>query len=64
MAEPDPDTLARSQMRRLALSRWENEGGASPCGLVAGSTVPTLRLGRSSSTSSRAQLTGHQTTKR
>jgi len=29
MAEPSPDRLARAHMRWLALSRWDNEGGAS-----------------------------------
>jgi hypothetical protein len=45
MAEPNPDTWAQSHKRRLALSRWDNEGGASASRPVAGSTGPTLRHG-------------------
>ncbi len=37
MAEPNPDTWAQSHMRWLALSRWDNEGGASPSRPTAGS---------------------------
>jgi len=32
MADKEPDLLAASQQRRRALSRWDNEGGAGPCG--------------------------------
>lgn len=31
MTEDQPNTMRQSQLRRLALSRWENEGGASQC---------------------------------
>jgi len=43
MAEPNPDKWAQSHMRWLALSRWDNEGGASPLRPTAGSTDPNLR---------------------
>ena len=32
MADKEPELLAASQQRRRALSRWDNEGGAGPCG--------------------------------
>ena len=37
MAEPNPDTWAQAHMRWLALSRWDNEGGASSSRPTAGS---------------------------
>lgn len=43
MAEPNPDTWAQSHMRWLALSRWDNEGGASPLRPTAGSAGVSLR---------------------
>lgn len=43
MAEPNPDKWAQSHMRWLALSRWDNEGGASPSRYTAGSADPTPR---------------------
>jgi hypothetical protein len=43
MAEPNPDTWAQSHMRWLALSRWDNEGGASPFRPTAGSAGASLR---------------------
>jgi hypothetical protein len=49
MPDKKPDSLDPSQQRQLALSRWDNEGGASPqCpqeGLISGevqSQVPEL----------------------
>lgn len=38
MAEPKPDHWALAHMRWLALSRWDNEGGASPSRHIDGST--------------------------
>ena len=32
MSDLKPDSLASSQQRQLALSRWDNEGGAGPRG--------------------------------
>ena len=32
MAEVKPESVDRSQQRHSALSRWDNEGGAGPCG--------------------------------
>jgi len=32
MAEVKPDSLDPSRQRQMALSRWDNEGGAGPCG--------------------------------
>ena len=43
MAEPNPDRWAQSHMRWLALSRWDNEGGASPSRHTEGSADPTPR---------------------
>jgi hypothetical protein len=43
MAEPNPDRWAQYHMRRLALSRWDNEGGASPFRHTEGSADPTPR---------------------
>ena len=43
MAEPNPDTWAQSHMRWLALSRWDNEGGASRSRPTKGSADPTFR---------------------
>ena len=40
MAEPNPDRWAQSHMRWLALSRWDNEGGASPPRHTEGSADP------------------------
>jgi len=37
MADPNPDRWAQSHMRWLALSRWDNEGGASPSRHTEGS---------------------------
>ncbi len=49
MPDKKPDSLDPSQQRQLALSRWDNEGGASPHrpreGLISGevqSQVPEL----------------------
>ena len=41
MAEPNPDRWAQSHMRWLALSRWDNEGGASPSRHTEGSAETT-----------------------
>jgi len=43
MAEPNPDKWSQSHMRWLALSRWDNEGGASPSRLTTGSADPPPR---------------------
>ena len=32
MANVKPDSLDHLQQRQMALSRWDNEGGARPCG--------------------------------
>ena len=32
MADVKPDPADNSQVRLMALSRWDNEGGAGPCG--------------------------------
>jgi hypothetical protein len=32
MSDSKPESLAFSQQRQMALSRWDNEGGAGPCG--------------------------------
>jgi hypothetical protein len=32
MADVKPDSIDHSQQRQMALSRWDNEGGAGPCG--------------------------------
>jgi hypothetical protein len=32
MADVKPDSVDPSQQRQMALSRWDNEGGAGPCG--------------------------------
>lgn len=38
MSDLKPDSLAFSQQRQMALSRWDNEGGAGPCGPQKGQT--------------------------
>ena len=43
MTEPNSDTGVQSHMRWLALSRWENEGGAGLSRPTAGSVGPALR---------------------
>jgi hypothetical protein len=42
MAEPNPDPWAQSHTRWLALSRWDNEGGASPWRHTEGSVEQTV----------------------
>ena len=42
MAEPNPDNWALTHMRWLALSRWDNEGGASPFRTTSGSEDPSI----------------------
>jgi hypothetical protein len=32
MSDLKPESSASSQQREMALSRWDNEGGAGPCG--------------------------------
>jgi len=32
MTEVKPDSVKHTQQRQMALSRWDNEGGAGPCG--------------------------------
>jgi hypothetical protein len=32
MSSSKQESLACSQQRQMALSRWDNEGGAGPCG--------------------------------
>ena len=46
MAEPNPDHWALTHMRWLALSRWDNEGGASPSRLTSGSADPSSHSAR------------------
>jgi hypothetical protein len=41
MSEPNPDHWASTHMRWLALSRWDNEGGASASRLTAKLTKST-----------------------
>ena len=41
MAEPNPDRWTQSHMRWLALTRWDNEGGASPSRHTEGSADTT-----------------------
>jgi hypothetical protein len=36
MADVKPDPVDNSQQRQMALSRWDNEGGAGPCGPQVG----------------------------
>ena len=46
MSEPNPDHWALTHMRWLALSRWDNEGGASasrPAAELSESTQPRRR---------------------
>ena len=46
MVEPNPDNWALTHMRWLALSRWDNEGGASasrPAAELSESTQPRRR---------------------
>ena len=38
MSDSKPESLASSQQRQMALSRWDNEGGAGPCGPQKGQT--------------------------
>ena len=38
MADVKPDSIDHSQRRQMALSRWDNEGGAGPCGPQEGET--------------------------
>lgn len=40
MADVNPDLLDRSQQRQVALSRWDNEGGAGPSGRQGGQISP------------------------
>jgi len=42
MTEPNPDNRALAHMRWLALSRWDNEGGASPSRPTSGSAGQSL----------------------
>jgi len=32
MTDVKPDSVDHTQQRQMALSRWDNEGGAGPCG--------------------------------
>ena len=38
MSDLKPDSFAFPQQRQMALSRWDNEGGARPCGPQKGQT--------------------------
>jgi hypothetical protein len=40
MSDSKPESLASSQERQMALSRWDNEGGAGPCGPQEGQISP------------------------
>jgi hypothetical protein len=42
MPDRKPDCLDPSQQRQMALSRWDNEGGAGPRRPQEGSEVPEL----------------------
>ncbi|PTT90675.1 hypothetical protein DBR42_05355 [Pelomonas sp. HMWF004] len=44
MAMKNPDTWAPTHMRRLALSRWASEGGASPLRATAEPADPAGTL--------------------
>ncbi|MEA2808759.1 MAG: hypothetical protein QOJ17_2900, partial [Rhodospirillaceae bacterium] len=37
MPDKEPDSTASSRQRQMALSRWDNEGGAGPSGPQGGS---------------------------
>ena len=41
MSDSKPESLASSQQRQMALSRWDNEGGAGPCGPQEGQIAAT-----------------------
>ncbi len=43
MPSENPDHWASSHLRWLALSRWDNEGGASPLRPVEGDAMPPLQ---------------------
>ena len=43
MSDLNPESLASSQQRQMALSRWDNEGGAGPCGPQEGAVSSELR---------------------
>ncbi len=45
MAVPNPNPWAQSHLRWLALSRWDNEGGASPLRPTSGCAGTPLREG-------------------
>jgi hypothetical protein len=40
MPDKQPASLDSSQRRQMALSRWDNEGGAGPCGPQRGLNFP------------------------
>src|SRR6185437_14774337 len=43
MSDSKPESLASSQQRQMALSRWDNEGGAGPCGPQEGQSSGTAQ---------------------
>lgn len=44
MSDLKPESLASSQQRQMALSRWDNEGGAGPCGPQEGQISPEAQF--------------------
>lgn len=44
MPDAKPDPLSRSEQRQRVLSRWDNEGGAGPCGPQEAPLVAALQL--------------------
>ena len=45
MSHSKPGALSRSQQRQRALSRWDNEGGAGPCGAQQGASLGEVQFG-------------------
>ena|SRR5579864_5030945 len=43
MSDLKPDSLDSSQQRQMALSRWDDEGGAGPCGPQQGLSSGAVR---------------------
>jgi hypothetical protein len=53
MAEPNPDHWVLTHLRWLALSRWDNEGGASPSRPTSGRAGTAGRAGAAPATQRR-----------
>jgi hypothetical protein len=45
MSDLKPESFASSQQRQLALARWDNEGGAGPCGPQEGQITTEAQSG-------------------